>query len=191
MGDDYKVELVKVILLGDGGVGKSVLTIQFTSNMFVEEYDPTVENCYRKTVNVDGKVCVLDILDTAGREEYQTMIDPYIRQSQCFMIIYSINNKETFACAQKYYARVSRIKENDAFDQCILIGNKTDLADARQVPTSDGQAFAKSKGISFIETSAKKRTNVDEAFYEVVRISRKTAQVQTEEKKKKKACYIL
>ena len=64
--DDYKVELHKVVLVGDGGVGKSAITIQLTQGHFIIDYDPTIENCYRKTLTVDNRICVLDILDTAG-----------------------------------------------------------------------------------------------------------------------------
>ncbi|EDR24406.1 hypothetical protein, conserved [Entamoeba dispar SAW760] len=194
MTEEYKVELIRVMVLGDGGVGKSVLTIQFTMNTFVEEYDPTVENCYRKTINVDGKVCVLDILDTAGREEYQTMIDPYIRQTNSFLIVYSIVEEKTFETAKKYVDKILRTKEDDHYHQMVLVGNKTDLNNERTVQKEKGLTFAQEKGIGFNETSAKKRINVDETFQMIVKRSRENKiniSDDNESTNKKRKCLLL
>ncbi|BFU23559.1 Ras family GTPase [Entamoeba histolytica HM-1:IMSS-B] len=193
MTEEYKVELIRVMVLGDGGVGKSVLTIQFTMNMFVEEYDPTVENCYRKNINVDGKVCVLDILDTAGREEYQTMIDPYIRQTNSFLIVYSIVDEKTFETAKKYVDKILRTKEDDHYHQIVLVGNKIDLNNERTVQKEKGLTFAQEKGIGFNETSAKKRINVDETFQMIVKRSRenKISSNDNETTNKKRKCLLL
>merc|ERR1711991_711156 len=75
----------KVCILGDGGVGKSALTIQFVQNHFIEEYDPTIEDSYRKQVTIDHETCLLDILDTAGQEEYSAMRDQYMRTGEGFL----------------------------------------------------------------------------------------------------------
>ncbi|RCN30705.1 Ras family protein, partial [Ancylostoma caninum] len=72
----------KVVVLGSGGVGKSALTVQFVSSTFIEKYDPTIEDFYRKEIEVDGQPCVLEILDTAGTEQFSSMRDLYIKNGQ-------------------------------------------------------------------------------------------------------------
>ena len=86
----------KVVVLGSGGVGKSALTVQFVTGCFMEKYDPTIEDFYRKEIEVDGSPSVLEILDTAGTEQFASMRDLYIRNGQGFVIVYSITNHQTF-----------------------------------------------------------------------------------------------
>ena len=86
----------KVVVLGSGGVGKSALTVQFVSGHFMEKYDPTIEDFYRKEIEVDHTPCVLEILDTAGTEQFASMRDLYIKNGQGFIVAYSITNHQTF-----------------------------------------------------------------------------------------------
>ena len=86
----------KIVVLGSGGVGKSALTVQFVQGIFVEKYDPTIEDSYRKQVEVDGQQCMLEILDTAGTEQFASMRDLYIKNGQGFIVAYSITNHQTF-----------------------------------------------------------------------------------------------
>ena len=79
-----------------GGVGKSALTIQLIQNHFVEEYDPTIEDSYRKQVMIDGETCLLNILDTAGQEEFSAMRDQYMRTGEGFLIVFAVNNAKSF-----------------------------------------------------------------------------------------------
>ena len=87
---------LKVVVLGSGGVGKSALTVQFVSGKFIEKYDPTVEDFYRKEIEVDDCPSVLEILDTAGTEQFASMRDLYIKNGQGFIVCYSITNNQTF-----------------------------------------------------------------------------------------------
>src|SRR3954467_14324927 len=89
-------EHLLVVVLGSGGVGKSALTVQFVSNTFIEKYDPTIEDFYRKEIEVDGQPCVLEILDTAGTEQFASMRDLYIKNGQGFVVVYSITSQQTF-----------------------------------------------------------------------------------------------
>jgi len=162
------MSLQKVVLLGEGGVGKSALTIQFTQNHFIKDYDPTIENSYRKQVNLDNEVIMLDILDTAGQEEYSVMRDQYIRTGGGFLLVYSVANKETFTALDDFRDQILRVKDENSFPM-ILIGNKCDLADERQVETAEGADMAKRWGCSFFETSAKTRINIEECFEQLVR----------------------
>uniref|UniRef100_A0A673JWX4 GTPase HRas-like n=1 Tax=Sinocyclocheilus rhinocerous TaxID=307959 RepID=A0A673JWX4_9TELE len=86
----------KLVVVGAGGVGKSALTIQLIQNHFVDEYDPTIEDSYRKQVVIDGETCLLDILDTAGQEEYSAMRDQYMRTGEGFLCVFAINNTKSF-----------------------------------------------------------------------------------------------
>jgi len=162
----------KLVVLGSGGVGKSALTIQLTQKQFVYEYDPTVEDCYRKQKVIDGETCMLEILDTAGQEEFAGAVrDQYMRQGQGFLIVYSITTKSSFAEAKYLHERVLRAKEaqHDEAVCLILVGNKCDLVKERVVSTEEGKLCAKQWNCPFFEASAKEDINVDEAFYELVR----------------------
>ncbi|XP_069760262.1 GTPase HRas isoform X3 [Narcine bancroftii] len=94
----------KLVVVGAGGVGKSALTIQLIQNHFVDEYDPTIEDSYRKQVVIDGETCLLDILDTAGQEEYSAMRDQYMRTGEGFLCVFAINNTKSFEDIHQYRA---------------------------------------------------------------------------------------
>jgi len=162
----------KLVIVGGGGVGKSALTIQLIQNHFIDEYDPTIEDSYRKQVTIDDETCLLDILDTAGQEEYSAMRDQYMRTGQGFLCVYSITAKSTFDEITSFREQILRVKDKDKVPM-ILVGNKCDLEHDRQVTTQDGQELAKSFGCPFLETSAKSRVNVEESFYQLVREIRK------------------
>jgi len=183
--------LYKLVILGEGGVGKSALTIQLTQNHFITEYDPTIENSYRKQVNIDDETCMLDILDTAGQEEYSAMRDQYIRSGQGFIIVYSITSKASFENLANFHDQILRVKDEDSFP-VVILGNKCDLEKDREISTMEGKSYSDSIGAPFYETSAKNRINVEEGFYQLVRQVRKwNSMVQEEDtsspKKGKKA----
>jgi len=158
----------KICVLGDGGVGKTALTIQLCSNHFVEEYDPTIEDSYRKQVVIDDESCLLEILDTAGQEEFTALRDQWIRDCEGFVLIYSITTRTSFEQVSVFKDQVLRVKDVEKIP-LMLVGNKCDLEDKREVSTQEGQDLARAFGASFKETSAKTRVNVEEAFYDLVR----------------------
>ena len=163
----------KIVVLGRGGVGKSALTIQFVQSHFIEEYDPTIEDSYRKQILVDDKLCLLDILDTAGEEEYSAMRDQYMQMGEGFIMAYSITDRRSFDEQVQYYNQVLKVKDTDTI-VCVLAGNKSDLTMDRQVSKEEAQELAERYNCPFFETSAKERTNVDEVFKECTRqISKK------------------
>ena len=94
-----------------GGVGKSALTIQLIQNHFVDEYDPTIEDSYRKQVVIDGETCLLDILDTAGQEEYSAMRDQYMRTGEGFLLVFAVNNAKSFEDISQYREQIKRVKD--------------------------------------------------------------------------------
>ena len=100
----------KVVVLGSGGVGKSALTVQFVSGLFMEKYDPTIEDFYRKEIEVDHTPCVLEILDTAGTEQFTAMRDLYMKNGQGFVLVYSITAQSTFNDLQDLREQILRVK---------------------------------------------------------------------------------
>lgn len=158
----------KIVVVGGGGVGKSALTIQLIQSHFVDEYDPTIEDSYRKQCTVDNEQAVLDILDTAGQEEYSAMREQYMRTGEGFLLVYAINSKNSLDELQVFYEQIQRVKDSETVP-VLVVGNKSDLESERQVSYEEGLAFARSLNCPFLETSAKQRINVEEAFYGLVR----------------------
>jgi len=158
----------KIVIVGGGGVGKSALTIQFIQSQFVDEYDPTIEDSYRKQCVIDDEVALLDVLDTAGQEEYRAMREQYMRSGEGFLLVYSITSRNSFEEIATFHEQILRVKDKNYFP-IIVVANKSDLEKERQVSEQEGQEFAKQSNCRFIETSAKLRTNVDEVFYNLVR----------------------
>ena len=156
--------LYKAVVLGGPGVGKSTTTIQFIWNKFVNDYDPTVENTYRKCVSIDGEEHMMDILDTAGEEEFNGMISSYVRSGEGFVLIYSITDLRSFDELGYYYNQILSVKIGDPIP-IILVGNKCDLERQRKVETARGQELADEINCPFFEISAKERINIDECFH--------------------------
>jgi small GTP-binding protein len=155
---------------GAGGVGKSALTVRFIQGNFVEKYDPTIEDSYRKQVAVDGTAVLLDIMDTAGQEEYSALRDQYMKTGQGFILAYSITSGISFETAHKLRMQILRIKEECQDIPIMLVGNKVDLEEERVVSRDEGEEMAKRCKAGFIEASAKHNIGVDEAFIQLVRL---------------------
>ncbi|RMZ91227.1 hypothetical protein DV736_g1529, partial [Chaetothyriales sp. CBS 134916] len=154
---------------GAGGVGKSCLTAQFVQNVWIESYDPTIEDSYRKQINVDGRQIILEILDTAGTEQFTAMRELYMKQGQGFMLVFSICNMNSFYELSDLRDQIIRIK-NDEDVPLVIVGNKSDMEEDRMVPRARGFQLAQGWGPKpYYETSARRRINVDEAFVNLCR----------------------
>ena len=150
----------KIVVLGSGGVGKSALTVQFVQGIFVEKYDPTIEDSYRKQVEVDGQQSMLEILDTAGTEQFTAMRDLYMKNGQGFVLVYSISAQSTFNDLTDLREQILRVKDADDIPM-VLVGNKCDLEDERVVGKDQGMNMARQFGsCAFMETSAKAKIGV-------------------------------
>jgi len=182
----------KVVVVGSGGVGKSALTISFVQNHFIEEYDPTIEDSYRKQVTVDEQPCFLNILDTAGQEEYSAMRDQYMKTGQGFLLVFSLTTRSTFEEVNDLHNKILQAKDSDKVP-LVLVGNKADLIDDRNVSEKEAQDLARSFGAPFKMTSAKARSNVDETFFELVREIRKDLKSRNvgPQRRRKRACTLL
>ncbi|KAJ9053953.1 RAS1 protein [Entomophthora muscae] len=162
----------KIVVVGGGGVGKSALTIQFIQSHFVDEYDPTIEDSYRKQCVIDNDVAMMDVLDTAGQEEYSAMREQYMRTGEGFLIVYSITSRESFEEISTSRDQILRVKDREIFPM-VISGNKCDLESERQVSTQEARELAKGIQCRFHETSAKQKINVDETFHTLVREMRR------------------
>ncbi|KAI7847582.1 small GTPase superfamily [Circinella umbellata] len=177
--------LYKIVVLGDGGVGKTALTIQLCLNHFVETYDPTIEDSYRKQVVIDEQACVLEVLDTAGQEEYTALRDQWIRDGEGFLLVYSISSRSTFERVERFRDQIFRVKDINEVP-LILVGNKCDKVTEREVSREEGLQMAKRLRCEFTETSAKTCVNVERSFYAVVRKIRDSRGPLLKQRNKKK-----
>ncbi|KAG1661801.1 Ras-related protein R-Ras2 [Nymphon striatum] len=240
----------KLVVVGGGGVGKSAITIQFIQSYFVTDYDPTIEDSYTKQCVIDDVVAKLDVLDTAGQEEFSAMREQYMRSGEGFLLIFSVDDRNRFELFYSYqelstqnnfpyyFVIASYGKYRDEFPM-LLVGNKADLESKRTVSyillilstlfnfciviklytigrtgslksvlgmiyfamkqldhenddsrpnhhrltfilnlwgqavsVDEANSAAAHLKISYIECSAKLRTNIDQAFYDLVRVVR-------------------
>jgi len=163
-------------MMGGGGVGKSAITIRFIQNHFVLEYDPTIEDSYRKQVRIDEETAVLEVLDTAGQEEYSAMREQWIRYGEGFFIVYSLESRGSFEKElSPLLQQLERVRDVEEVNEIpiILFANKLDLANHRQVSTDEGRELAKKWGSGFFEGSAKSFINIEESFFDLVRSIRR------------------
>lgn len=184
----------RIVVVGSGGVGKSALTVRFIQGNFIEKYDPTIEDSYRKQVEIDGQACLLDIMDTAGQEEYSALRDQYMKTGQGFVLVYSITSLTSFETTQKLRTSILRIKEDTPDIPIILVANKCDLEEERAVSKDQGKQLAEKYGTPFIETSAKANLSINDVFYSLVRLINTWREAHPElssSKKKKKGCLLL
>ncbi|XP_053976965.1 ras-like protein 2 [Hylaeus anthracinus] len=185
----------KLVVVGGGGVGKSAITIQFIQSYFVTDYDPTIEDSYTKQCVIDDIPAKLDILDTAGQEEFSAMREQYMRSGEGFLLVFSVTDHSSFDEMLKFHRQILRVKDRDEFPM-LMVGNKADLDHQRIVSVDEAQNMARQLKIPYIECSAKLKMNVDQAFYELVRIVRKfqlseRPPLKQNYKKNKKKCCML
>jgi len=185
----------KLVVVGGGGVGKSAITIQFIQSYFVTDYDPTIEDSYTKQCVIDDVPAKLDILDTAGQEEFSAMREQYMRSGEGFLLVFAVTDKASFDEMYKFHRQILRVKDRDEFPM-LMVGNKADLEHQRLVTQMDAQNLSRQLKIPYIECSAKLRMNVDQAFHELVRIVRKfqlseRPPLKANYNKNKKKCSLL
>ncbi|KAL4941583.1 hypothetical protein BDV06DRAFT_178165 [Aspergillus oleicola] len=166
-----------IVVLGAGGVGKSCLTAQFVQNVWIESYDPTIEDSYRKHIEVDGRQCILEILDTAGTEQFTAMRELYMKQGQGFLLVFSITSMSSLNELSELREQIVRIKDDENVP-IVIVGNKSDLEEDRAVPRARAFSLSQNWGSApYYETSARRRANVNEVFIDLCRqIIRKDAQ---------------
>lgn len=169
----------KAAIFGGGAVGKSCITIQYIQNIFVGDYDPTIEDSFRKVDSVDGKTIYLDLLDTAGQDEFRSLRDGYMRSNEGFIAVYDITNLNSFTeIVQDFIPHLLRVKDGQNFP-LVVVGNKIDLETERQVNLTHAKMeidklLQGNPYVKVMECSAKKRINIDEIFATLIREHRNT-----------------
>ncbi|KAK1160471.1 ras-related protein Rab-15 [Acipenser oxyrinchus oxyrinchus] len=162
MAKQYDV-LFRLLLLGDSGVGKTCLLCRFTDNEFHSSHISTIGVDFKmKTVEVDGIKVRIQIWDTAGQERYQTITKQYYRRAQGIFLVYDITSEQSFQHIMKWASDVDEYAPEKV--QKILIANKADEEQRRQVATEQGIKLAKEYGMDFFETSACTNYNIKESF---------------------------
>ncbi|GFT65756.1 ras-like protein 2 [Nephila pilipes] len=185
----------KLVVVGGGGVGKSALTIRFIQSYFVTDYDPTIEDSYTKQCVIDGQVARLDILDTAGQEEFSAMREQYMRSGEGFLLVFSVTDSNSLDEMYRFHKQILRVKDRDEFPM-LLVANKCDLDSQRVIPSTEIQQRAQQLKIPYVECSAMQGRNVENAFYELVRQVRKfqaaeRPPIKPSKSKPRRKCVIL
>lgn len=155
--------LFKYIIIGDTGVGKSCLLLQFTDKRFQPVHDLTIGVEFgARMITIEGKQIKLQIWDTAGQESFRSITRSYYRGAAGALLVYDITRRETFDHLSTW---LDDARQHSSSNMVImLIGNKSDIESRRDVSKEEGEAFAKENGLIFMETSAKTADNVEDAF---------------------------
>eukprot|EP01097_Dermamoeba_algensis_P006747 TRINITY_DN420_c0_g1_i5.p1 TRINITY_DN420_c0_g1~~TRINITY_DN420_c0_g1_i5.p1 ORF type:complete len:217 (-),score=38.65 TRINITY_DN420_c0_g1_i5:167-817(-) len=160
--------LIKLLLIGDSGVGKSCLLLRFSDDSFTPSFITTIGIDFKiRTIELDGKKIKLQIWDTAGQERFRTITTAYYRGAMGILLVYDVTDEKSFGNIRNWIRNIEQHATSDV--NKILIGNKCDMVDKKVVDTERGQALANEFGIKFLETSAKNNINVEEAFFTLAR----------------------
>ena len=155
--------IFKVLIIGDSSVGKSNILLRFSDNIFHDTFLPTIGVDFKiRNVKMSNQTIKLNIWDTAGQERFKTITSTYYKGAHGIILVYDITDRESFNNINNWLTEVR--KHAGAQVVKLLVGNKCDMEEERVVTAKEGKEFADSLGISFMETSAKQRINIDEAF---------------------------
>ncbi|KAF5650532.1 GTPase Ras2p [Fusarium tjaetaba] len=182
---------ISITICGDGGCGKSSITLRLVRSQWTSDYDPTIEDSYSVTRHIDGVTYHLSLTDTAGQEEYRGMWASSNLGADAFLLVYDITSKDSLDALQHFNELIDMEAETrlDNADRArraglrsghdtrsrtippvkLVAGNKCDLQESRQVPAAQGLEWARKRGCGFMETSARLEVNIEETFALVVR----------------------
>ncbi|EFJ31501.1 rab family GTPase [Selaginella moellendorffii] len=163
---DYRI---KLLLIGDSGVGKSCVLLRFSDDSFTTSFITTIGIDFKiRTIELDGRRVKLQVWDTAGQERFRTITTAYYRGAMGIILVYDVTDESSFNNIRNW---VKNIEQNASENVSrVLVGNKADMDESkRAVTTAQGQALANEYGIRFFETSAKTGQNVEETFFAIAR----------------------
>jgi len=154
---------LKMLLVGDSGVGKSCLLLRFSDGTFTHSFMPTIGIDFKvRTIAIDGKDIKLQLWDTAGQERFRTITAAYYRGGHGVVLVYDVTDQNSFNHVKTWMKSIETHASQGV--NKILVGNKADMNDKRVVSTEQGKELAERYGIEFYETSAKTGLNVEEMF---------------------------
>jgi Ras-related protein Rab-8A len=155
--------LIKLLLIGDSGVGKSCLLLRFSDDSFTPSFITTIGIDFKiRTIELEGKRIKLQIWDTAGQERFRTITTAYYRGAMGILLVYDVTDEKSFNNIRNWIRNIEQHATESV--NKILIGNKCDMVEKKVVESARGKALADEYGIKFLETSAKNSINVEEAF---------------------------
>ena len=161
----YQINRQKIIFVGDIAVGKTSIINVLMGQKFVTDYEASIGvDFFSKTIKYKGKIIKLQIWDSAGQEKFRSLIPNYIRGSSLVFIVYDISNKKSFENLQTWVNFVNNIENSNI----VIVGNKIDLNDKREVTNEEGQKFCQEKNYEFFEVSAKEDKNLNEMLFNSV-----------------------
>ncbi|KAF2641375.1 ras-domain-containing protein [Massarina eburnea CBS 473.64] len=165
---------ITITVCGDGGCGKSSITLRLVRSEWTHEYDPTIEDSYSVTRTIDGTPYFLQLTDTAGQEEYRSLWASSNLRSDAFLLVYDITNPHSLDGLEYFTDMIdmeteNRIDKGEVEPIKILAGNKCDLSGQRVVKSQQGLEWARKRGCGFMETSAREMVNIEETFALLVR----------------------
>jgi Ras-related protein Rab-1A len=167
MEKDYDY-LFKLLLIGNTHVGKSNLLLRFSDNVFQDQFQPTIGVDFKiKTINLDDSVIKLQLWDTAGQERFRNITNSYYKGAHGVILVYDITNRQSFRDIEIWLEEIDKYATANITK--MLVGNKLDLEDMRQIMREEGKQKAEELNVKFLETSAKESTNVDLAFHTMIR----------------------
>ena len=165
-GKDYDY-IFKIVLIGDTCVGKSCILVRFSDDVFVENYVTTIGVDFRfKTMIINNKIAKIQIWDTAGQERYRSITTAYYRGAAAILICCDSTNKESFYNLNNWIDEIAKYTDKDV-DKLVLM-NKCDLTEERQIDSSEISKFEKENGVKVMEVSAKTGQGVDKAFEYII-----------------------
>ena len=163
MDQSYQTNRQKIIFCGDAGVGKTSIINSIMGQKFSEEYEPSIGvDFFSKTVRYNGRLIKLQIWDSAGQEKFRSLIPNYIRGSAIIFLIFDVSQKITYEHLNEWLNFITNIENGGLI---IIVGNKIDLKDSREVNTEEAEKYCKDKKYEYFEVSAKNGTNIDNMLY--------------------------
>ncbi|KAI0723685.1 small GTPase superfamily [Fomitopsis betulina] len=161
------------VVLGAGGVGKSALTIRYGKNVFIEQYNPTIEEEYRCEPTVDGHKCVLEIIDTPGTEQFTALNEKYLKNARGYLLVFSLSQESSLRDIDTIRQQIYSTRGTDKDVPIVVVGTKLDLSNEREVSRATIHELAESWKLPFYETSAKRNWHVTDVFEDLIRQMRK------------------
>lgn len=180
---------IKISVLGKGAVGKSSITYRFLKKEALDSHDPTIEDKYKAYETILGENVEIEVVDTAGEEDYQNLLDMWISYADGFILVFSITDKESFEVLSEKYERV--IASKGITCPVVLIGNKSDLEDDRVVQSLEARKLGNTWNSKYYESSAKMNMNCTEPFIHLATIICQKKMHLLEKKNDKTPCCII